>query len=349
MEPTEKYAMLTRSTLSTGLGAVLLVLNTPVWSQSDETSPVTVVDTQEKVAGKLTPGQRRTHAKGLCAEGTFIASPDAHQFSRSPLFAGSSIPVTARFSLGGGKLDMPETTKNVRGMALRYTLPDGSHHMMAMLHTPVLGVSNPAAFLENIEALVPNPTTGKPDSAKLKAFADKHPESKTQTDFLITHNPPVSYATTPYYSLHAFRFINKDNQAHYVRWRFEPQDGTHFISDKDLADTPSTFLEKRLKERLLEGPVRWKMIVTLAEPGDTLTNPTIAWPKERKEIEMGTLTITKAGDQVSESCLPINFDPMIMSDGVEPSDDPILRFRSAAYAVSFGRRLTEQSTGSTLK
>jgi catalase len=45
-------------------------------------------------------------------------------------------------------------------------------------------------------------------------------------------------------------------------------------------------------------------------------------------------------DQVS-GAYNINFDPMLMADGIEPTNDPILRFRSSSYAVSHSRRLTE--------
>lgn len=312
----------------------------PVFAQqaSPETSPVTVVDTMEKNFG-VHHGFRRNHSKGLCAEGSFTATRDAASLSRSPIFSGKAIPVVARFSIAGGRPDLPDTARNPRGMALRFKLPDGSSHMMAMLHTPVFGVTTPAAFLENLQAATPDPATGKPDPEKQKAFAAGHPESAPMATFLKANNPPASYTSTPYYSLHAFRFTNAARQGRYVRWHFEPQDGTHFIDDGALAGMPADFLEARFKERVAKGPVKWDMFVTLAESGDVLTNPTVAWPAQRKQVRVGTLVLSKSSPQAGGSCEKINFDPMVMSDGVEASDDPVLRFRSAAYAVSFGRRL----------
>lgn len=317
-----------------GLG----MLTGPLTAQ--ETSPIAVVDTMEKNFG-VHPGHRRNHTKGICAAGTFIANNDATTLTRSPVFSGELVPVIARFSIAGGRPNMPDTARNPRGMALRFQLPDGGEHMMAMLHTPVFGVATPAAFLENLQAATPDPTTGKPDPEKQKAFAAAHPEAKRQADFLKTHNPPVSYASTPYFGLHAFRFENKAKQGHYVRWHFEPHDGTHFIEDLALATTPTDFLAAALNERIAKGPVKWDMIVTFAEPGDTLTDPTISWPSGRKQMRVGTLALTSVSPQAGGECEKINFDPMIMSDGVEASDDPVLRFRSAAYAVSFGRRVSD--------
>lgn len=320
------------------LGSITLLSATPMYA--DETSPVAVVDTMERNFG-VHPGQRRNHTKGVCAEGSFVATREAASLSRSPIFSGKRIPVVARFSVAGGRPNIPDTARNPRGMALRFALPGGSSHMMAMLHTPVFGVATPAAFLENLQSATPDAATGKPDPEKLKAFAAAHPEAKGQGDFLKANNPPASYASTPYYSLHAFRFINAAKQARYVRWHFAPQDGTQFIDDAALANTPPDFLETALKERLAKSPVKWDMFVTLAEAGDTLTDPTVAWPAERKQIRVGTLELKSATSQAGGSCEKINFDPMVMSAGVEPSDDPVLRFRSAAYAVSFSRRLSD--------
>lgn len=81
------------------------------------------------------------------------------------------------------------------------------------------------------------------------------------------------------------------------------------------------------------------MVIALGEPGDSVNDPTVAWPEDRKTVKVGTLTLTAAMPQQGAACEKINFDPLVMSDGVEATDDPILRFRSPAYAVSFGKRL----------
>lgn len=311
---------------------------------TQEVSPVLVVDTLERNAGGVHPGFRRNHSKGVCALGSFTATQEAATLSRSPIFSGRALPVVARFSVAGGRPKMPDTARNPRGMALKLILPDGSAHMMAMIHTPLFGVSTPAAFLANLQANAPDPATGKPNPAAIQAFAAAHPESHAQGEFLKTHNPPASYASTPYFSLHAFRFINAAGQGRFVRWRFEPQDGTAYLEDETLAAAPADFLETRLQERMQKGPARWNMIVTLAEAGDALTDPTVAWPAGRQEVRVGVLELVKAEPQAGGSCDKVNFDPLVLSDGVEPSDDPVLRFRSPAYAVSFGRRTSDSAT-----
>ncbi|MDN0082329.1 catalase [Crenobacter sp. SG2305] len=64
------------------------------------------------------------------------------------------------------------------------------------------------------------------------------------------------------------------------------------------------------------------------------------WPANRKEVKIGTLTITSATPQNGAECEKINFDPLVMADGIEPMNDPVLLFRFSAYAISFGKRLS---------
>jgi catalase len=136
--------------------------------------------------------------------------------------------------------------------------------------------------------------------------------------------------------------VTADNTTTLVRWRFVPQDGELRLGEGELAAAPRDFLEQKLIERVGRGPVRWDMMLTLGQPGDPETNPTLYWPADRKEIKVGTLTITSASPQKGAACEKINFDPLVMSAGIAPTEDPVLLFRSPAYAVSFGKRLSEQ-------
>jgi len=81
------------------------------------------------------------------------------------------------------------------------------------------------------------------------------------------------------------------------------------------------------------------MILTLGVAGDPEDNPTLAWPDDRKQMKVGTLTISSAMPQKGAACEKINYDPLVMADGIAPTSDPILLFRSPAYAVSFAKRL----------
>jgi catalase len=110
-----------------------------------------------------------------------------------------------------------------------------------------------------------------------------------------------------------------------------------------LARMPHDFLEEAFRARLKQGSIRWDMIVTIGELGDSEDDPTILWPSGRREIRAGTLTLISSSPDQESGAYTINFDPMLMADGVEPTNDPVLSFRSSSYAISHSRRLTEVS------
>jgi catalase len=303
--------------------------------------PIQVIGSLEETFG-VHQGQRRNHTKGTCAVGEFVGTPAAAALSRSHLFLGTHIPVIARFSVAGGNPTVPDATKNPRGMALEFRLPDGSRQHMTMLNTPVFGAVNPSTFNDMIIASKPDPKTGKPDPQKLHAFLASHPDALAQSQFLMDNNPPESYANATYYSIHTFEFITNSGLLHPVKWRFIPHDGERQLTAAEMSSAPKDFLEQRLIERMSKGPARWDMVVYEGEPGDSLDNATIAWPETRKHFVAGTLMITQAMSQSGAACEKINFDPLVMADGMAPTTDPVLLFRSPSYAISFAKRLSGQ-------
>lgn len=333
---------MTRSLSPAGVAVMLIGLlplaARPGLAADNEADAGQVVSAIEGVFG-VTPGQRRNHTKGTCALGEFVGSPEMAAYSRSALFSGKPIPVIARFSLAGGNPKAPDTAKSPRGMALEFNLPDGGLQHMTMLNTPMFGAKTPSTFLALMIASKPDPATGKPDPEKIKAFKATHPDNLAQAEFLASHNPPASYGTSAYYGIHAFKFINRGNATSLVKWRFAPRDGESGLSDEEMTSLPPDFLEQRLIQRTRQAPVRWDMIVSLGEAGDPEDNPTLVWPDGRRQIKAGTLSISAAMPQKGAKCEAINFDPLVMADGIEPTNDPVLMFRSPAYAVSFAKRL----------
>jgi catalase len=83
------------------------------------------------------------------------------------------------------------------------------------------------------------------------------------------------------------------------------------------------------------------MSVTVAEPGDPTADPSKAWPPERRAIDVGTLVANKVIAEPDGPCREINFDPTVLPNGIQTSDDPFPSARSAAYSVSYNRRTAE--------
>jgi catalase len=287
-------------------------------------------------------GQRRNHAKGLCAAGEFTGTPEAAALSRSALFSGKSVPVVARFSVGGGNPNVPDAAPAPRGMALEMHLPNGTQHI-TMIDFPIFGATSPGSFRDALVAAKPDPTTGKPDPEKLKAYVASHPDAMNLIKFSAANAPTANYYQSTYFSIHTFKFIDAQGATHMVKWRFVPRDGVKELTAAEAKAAPHDFLEKNLIDRTHKGPVVWDMVVYVGEPGDPEDNPTLAWPETRKHFKAGTLTISEASpQQKGVACEPINFDPLVMADGIAPTNDPILLFRSPSYAVSFVKRLSNR-------
>jgi catalase len=141
---------------------------------TNEVTPDQVVSAIEDAFG-VTPGGRRNHTRGTCALGEFIPARRGFEYSRSELFSpGGPVPVVARFFLGGGNPDVPDTATSPRGMALEFRLRNGELQHMTMLDTPVFGATSPQAFLDMMVAIKTGPATGKPDPDKVKAFRSTH-------------------------------------------------------------------------------------------------------------------------------------------------------------------------------
>lgn len=325
---------------SAASGAPLLALGAEPGS-TEVTAPQ-MIDAFEGVYG-VQRGQRRNHAKGSCAAGEFVGTTAAAALSRSPLFSGKAIPVVARFSVGGGNPAQPDAEPAPRAMALEFRLPGGALQHFTMIDAPIFAAASPASFRDFLVAAKPDPKTGQPDPEKLKAYAATHPDAKPADLLASQHTPTANYYQATYFSVHTFKFIDAKRTEHLVRWRFVPRDGTKELTAAQIKAAPRDFLEKNLIERTRKGPVVWDMIVYVGEPGDPQDNPTVAWPESRKHFTAGTLTITQATpQQKGVACEPINFDPLVMADGIAPTNDPVLLFRSPAYAVSFAKRLSGQ-------
>jgi catalase len=309
---------------------------------STDVTPPQMIGAFEGTFG-VHPGQRRNHTKGLCAAGSFVGTADAATLSRSALFSGKTVPVVARFSLGGGDPSTPDAAPAPRGMALEFHLPGGALQHITMIDAPIFQGASPVTFYDLIVAAKPDPKTGKPDPEKLKAFAATHPDAKAFGELSSHHAPTANYYEATYFSIHTFKFIDAKGTVHPVKWRFVPRDGTKELTPTEMKTAAHDFLEKNLIERTGKGPVLWDMIVYIGEPGDSLDNPTLAWPETRTHFTAGTLTITEAAPQKKGvACEPINFNPLVMADGIAPTNDPVLLFRAPAYALSYVKRISGQ-------
>ncbi|WP_243050273.1 catalase family peroxidase [Dyella sp. RRB7] len=310
------------------------------WLDPGRLTPTRIINQFQADAGTF-PGYRRNHAKGVCVTGYFQGSAQAQPYSSAQVFAPGRTPVVGRFALPGGNPYAPDSSVPIRSMALRFALANGQQWRTGMNSMPVFPVNTPQGFYAQLQAQQPDPKTGKPDPAKVAAFIAAHPETAAFRQWVKSAKPSASYATETYQGLDAFVFVGADGVRHPVRWRTVPE-ATDAGSDAIKAGDPD-YLAADLAQRLSQGPLRWRLLVTLAEPGDPTNDATKAWPDDRRTIDAGTLVIEHTEPQESGPCRDINYDPLVLPAGIEASDDPLLPARSAAYATSYLRRTSEEA------
>jgi catalase len=281
------------------------------------------------------PGLRAAHTKGFCVTGQFTPAPEAAALSKAPHFA-KPVPVTARFSLGGGNPQAPDNAKgNVRGLALRFDLGGGASTDLVMISAPVFFVQTPALFVEFLQ------TVGSKDKAKLDAFFAAHPESTRQGAWLNSHPVPASYAGVDYFGVHSFTFTNAKGETALVKYKAIPGAGELGLSDDEAKAKGDNFYEDEMKQRLGKGPVSFELVAIRGKDGDPTGDPTLRWDDEdnRATTPLGKVSIDAIAP--AATCDAFSFLPGNVADGIAgPANDPVFQARSPAYILSLMRRQT---------
>jgi len=317
------------------------------WFTPHALSPAVMINRFEQVNGEH-PGFRRNHAKGVCVSGWFDSNGQGVTLSKAVIFQPGRVLIIGRFSLSGGKPYAADAAMTVRGLGILFKLPDGGEWRTAMINLPVFPVSTPQAFYDLLLASAPDPATGKPDPARLQAFLAKYPESAKAIQ--IIHGSPMSsgFENSTFNSLNAFRFINAAGTVVWARWSMVPVQSFEPINPAHPEPAGTNYLFDALIAGIHQHPLQWHLIITVAQPGDPADDATLPWPSGRPQVDVGTLTINQVGSEDISPARDINFDPLVLPNGIAASDDPLLSARSAAYMRSFTRREGEPKTPSAV-
>jgi catalase len=285
----------------------------------------------------LNPGFRPAHAKGKLLTGTFRPSAEAESLTSAPHVVRESTPVTVRFSDSPGIPLVPDNDPNAnpRGCAIRFHLAEHVHTDIVSHSTDGFPTHTGQEFLEFLTALA----TSDPANLKgspLEAFLGTHPKALA---YVQTPKPaPSSFARESYFGVTAMKFTNKDGVSRFGRYRMVPEAGNEHLDDAAVAAKGANYLFEEIVERVAKGPVRFKVMVQLAEAGDVVDDATIHWAEERRLLELGVLELTNVVMDDAAEQRQIIFDPIPRVEGIEPSDDPLLEVRAAVYLLSGRRR-----------
>lgn len=279
--------------------------------------------------GGAQPGCRALHAKGTLYRGTFTATPDAARLSRAKHLDGTTVPALIRFSNGSGNPAQRDGSPGVRGMAVKFTLPDGSTTDVSTQTARLFVSSTPDGFVDLLKAMRPGPTM----PLRMAKYFLTHPRLLGALPVVREAGKvPASYATIEYHGLHAFRWVGADGSARFVRYHWVPATGERISGPATDGKGPD-FLTDELNNRLAAGPVWFDFRVQIAGPDDSTVDPSAPW-QSTQIATVGTLEITGLDTERERGDDIVVFDPMRVTDGIEPSDDPVLRFRTLAYSAS---------------
>jgi catalase len=297
-----------------------------------------IVSTMRTLAG----GQkaRPSGAKGQCFIGTFTPSTEAKGLSASLAFEKPS-RVVARFSVGSGNPKVMDSNKSVnRGFAFRIDDGGKGQTEFVMVNAPINFVKSPEQMLAFLQARLPG-ADGKPDPAKVKAFADENPETTLQGKHLASRPVPGSWVGVNYWGIHSFTLVNASGSKQLVKFQMVPTAGEIGLTDDEAKAKSADFLVDELKNRIeAKTPAGFDMIAIMGRPGDEKTSATEQWVDEdkRPRVKLGTLAITAI--EKNETCDGSIFDPLNIAKGIEgPVNDRLFTERQPAYAISIGQRL----------
>lgn len=307
------------------------------WGAAAQTvQPTDFIDVFEKLSGKH-PGYRKAHAAGVCVSAQFQPNTQSTSFSNAPLLSSGPLPAIMRFSLGGGHPSADERAPGTRGMGLQITLPNGTRHIFTGNNFPVFAGKDPQTFLGLLQSMLPD-ENGQRNPQKTLDYIKANPSVQANVQWNQQAKTPASYANTEFYGLHTFFYKGSDAKVKF-RWQLTPDLGVETL-DKGQAEALATpFLAGQLSQQLQQGEVAFTLYAVIGQENDAEDDPSQQWPEERERIALGKVILESTG---GDSCVSLNFDPNVLSPGFEPSQDPVLRMRSLAYAISFGKRLSGQ-------
>jgi catalase len=303
------------------------------------------------------PGRRPVHTIGIGVKGKFVASDVARTYCIAEHFNGQSVDVSVRFSNGLGGLEQHDGWSDVRGMAARFHLRDGTGSDLIATTLGEFFVRNVDDFFKFSEVAkrepyerrrwwqklgdllqlkVPprNPYPNETQSVDAGAlrYANRHRFSQLGIFQVGLIGAPESYARASYHAVHTFWVTGPGAVRRPVRFSWQPVAG---VRNTKLTDVPrDKYLFEELKDRLRRWPARFMLMMTIGEEGDALNDPTKPWPGTRIRIAMGTLTLTEVPEDQDAAGERISFNPCRLAPGIEASNDPILEARLGAYEVS---------------
>lgn len=296
--------------------------------------------------------ERRMHAKGSGAFGSFTVTHDISQYTKALLFAevGKKTDMFVRFSTVAGERGAADAERDIRGFAMRFYTEQGNWDLVGN-NTPVFFFRDPLKFPDLNHAVKRDPRTNMRSPTNNWDFWTGLPEALHQITILMSDRGiPASYRHMHGFGSHTFSFINADNERYWVKFHFKTQQGIKNLTDQEAADLVGQDREssqRDLYEAIEKGDFpRWTMYVQIMPEADAAKVPyhpfdlTKIWPKgDYPLIEVGYFELNKNPENYFADVEQAAFNPAHIVPGISFSPDRMLQGRLFSYGDAQRYRL----------
>lgn len=297
--------------------------------------------------------ERRMHAKGSGAFGTFTVTHDITRYTRAKIFSevGKKTEMFARFSTVAGERGAADAERDIRGFAFKFYTEEGNWDMVGN-NTPVFFFRDPLKFPDLNHAIKRDPRTGLRSAQSQWDFWTQLPEALHQITIVMSdRGVPRTWRNMHGFGSHTYSFINAANERFWVKFHFRTQQGIDNLTDAEaeaLIGRDRESHQRDLYESIErhEYP-RWKLFVQIMpekEAGSYRINPfdlTKVWPKsDYPLIEVGVVELNRNPENHFADVEQAAFAPAVVPPGISFSPDKMLQGRLFAYGDTQRYRLT---------
>ncbi len=296
--------------------------------------------------------ERRMHAKGSGAYGSFTVTHEITKYTRAKLFSqvGKKTEVFARFSTVAGERGAADAERDIRGFALKFYTEEGNWDLVGN-NTPVFFFRDPLKFPDLNHAVKRDPKTNMRSAQNNWDFWTSLPEALHQVTIVMSDRGlPRSYRHMHGFGSHTFSFISGDHQRYWVKFTFKTQQGIQNYADAEASDIVGRDRESAQRDLFYsieqgEFP-RWTMFVQIMperEAGTYHINPfdlTKVWPHgDYPLIEVGVLELNRNPENYFAEVEQAAFSPANVVPGISFSPDKMLQSRLFSYGDAHRYRL----------
>lgn len=296
--------------------------------------------------------ERRMHAKGSGAYGTFTVTQDITRYTRAKIFSqvGKKTELFARFTTVAGERGAADAERDIRGFAVKFYTEEGNWDMVGN-NTPVFFLRDPLKFPDLNHAVKRDPRTNLRSAKNNWDFWTSLPEALHQITIVMSDRGiPASYRTMHGFGSHTFSFINAANERHWVKFHFKCQQGIHNLTDAEaeaLIGKDRESHQRDLYDAIERGDFpKWTLYVQVMpedEASQVPYNPfdlTKVWPhKDYPLIEVGVMELNRNPENFFAEVEQSAFNPAAVVPGIGFSPDKMLQARLFSYGDAQRYRL----------